>query len=679
LYGLILAALVASPFYTSGPFPACHGTPFGKDVFFYGDGPFPPACGASVIADFAPSQPTLAEVLAEDPAPFGTTGTLVFAYVGSQATGDGWEATAGDDLTAQGSAGAFEQVGALGAHEVQSEGTRYYNTATAPSFGTDDFYVEALITGEPDSAASVLWDQRDGGGEGLELQTDSGGSGRIQLVVEDTSGNFVSITGPGDLSDGGQVFVQVFGDKSGDGYLCTNLECGSAQSLSSVGDVDTDSSFGLLNRSDGGVGNAAAITFIRAYRGVAGFLDTSDTATMLAYVRKRGARVMGVDSVQGEGPNANTDRSSVAYLERDGTLVAVDRDWMRTEEDSSGDAYYLAEEESENLLLQNTDLSTSWTLEDAGDSVGGSTTAPDGSTCTTCGIVGDSTDGNHGVQQAVTVTADTYTYSCLAEAGVESWARLLNTTVSDADAYFDLSGSGSVGTTGAGVSDTFVDRIGSSVWYLIGISYTGTAASHTHVARVAEADGDDSVVGDGATAQVFFWGCHVEEGPTPTSRILTTTAAVTRDTDRLEYTVDELDITSSGISLVSVFNRGAFDSSATAYLLSLSDGNNNDDRIEARFRPSDGNQMIVVAGGVTQSTSDGTEATDDGASHTMALFASDDDMALYLDGVSIATDTSGTMPDDLDTLGVGVASSGALADRSLRVYSAKIYRGRVTQ
>ncbi len=79
---------------------------------------------------------------------------------------------------------------------------------------------------------------------------------------------------------------------------------------------------------------------------------------------------------------------------------------------------------------------------------------------------------------------------------------LRNATIADGRAWFTLTGNGTVGTTEAGITNTAIKPFADG-WYLVSITYIGTAAAHTLSICGATAD-NDATYDDGTNATVDF-------------------------------------------------------------------------------------------------------------------------------------------------------------------------------
>jgi len=213
------------------------------------------------------------------------------------------------------------------------------------------------------------------------------------------------------------------------------------------------------------------------------------------------------------------------------------------------------------------------------------------------------------------------TISIYAKAGTASIVGLQTyDNVSDAQAFFDLS-NGTITSTSGGATATITD-VGDG-WYRL----THTYNSPTNVVFFQIQLG--SQVGTR-----YFWGAQLEAGSYATSYIKTTSASVTRNADVISKT---------GISSLIGQTEGTmfldldFNNRGTNYLIQLTDGVN--DFIE-----------LYIAGGVMyfsgyNGASQWTISTSlTNARHKIAYAYKVNDIALYVDGVLIGTDTSAVIP-----------------------------------
>lgn len=143
---------------------------------------------------------------------------------------------------------------------------------------------------------------------------------------------------------------------------------------------------------------------------------------------------------------------------------------------------------------------------------GGLITAPDGS-LTADVLVEDTSTNVHNAQQSATLTAATHTFSIYLKARERTWAQVLNGTIANGFAYFNLA-TGVVGTVGAGVTATSITSVGNG-WYRCSITFTAASGGNILAVRPASANGTASYTGNG-TSGVFLWGAQLEAGSTLT-------------------------------------------------------------------------------------------------------------------------------------------------------------------
>ena len=244
---------------------------------------------------------------------------------------------------------------------------------------------------------------------------------------------------------------------------------------------------------------------------------------------------------------------------------------------------YLPETQAENLFPYS-EAFANWDLIEAGTVVvDNAEVCPDGRTVM-ASIAGDSDDEQHGIEDVVTLTADTYAYSGFSKPGDKGWIYVNNSTVANCDCYFDVT-NGVEGTAGAGC----VGYIEPNPWlndsYRWCIVFTGTAAAHTLQVSPAVADGDNDFVGDGSTVNTYVWGAQCELGDYMTSPIITAGATATRLKDNLQFVAGD-NIGGEDVGKGSIYADVLLTIIATGdarVLCSISDGGAAGDRIDLQI------------------------------------------------------------------------------------------------
>ena len=165
--------------------------------------------------------------------------------------------------------------------------------------------------------------------------------------------------------------------------------------------------------------------------------------------------------------------------------------------------------QSRNLLTWTQEFdNAAWTKSQA-TVTANTTVAPDG-TMTADTLIEDTTNTAHAMQQSATLTAAAHTFSVYLKAKERTWAQVLNGTVANGFAYFNLS-TGAVGTVGAGVTATSVTSVGNG-WYRCSITFTAPSGGNILAVWTASANGTGSYLGDG-TSGIFVWGAQLEQVP----------------------------------------------------------------------------------------------------------------------------------------------------------------------
>ena len=128
------------------------------------------------------------------------------------------------------------------------------------------------------------------------------------------------------------------------------------------------------------------------------------------------------------------------------------------------------------------------------------------------------------------------TFSVYAKEGTANWLRILGDASTDYVAFFNLSGSGSVGTT-SGEIDAKIESIGSG-WFRCSI--TGNATISRLIINIADSDG--GVAGLSAGDNIYIQDAQLNPGLVAYPYLETTTApaygGITANQPRLNYTGD---------------------------------------------------------------------------------------------------------------------------------------------
>jgi hypothetical protein len=238
------------------------------------------------------------------------------------------------------------------------------------------------------------------------------------------------------------------------------------------------------------------------------------------------------------------------------------------------------------------------------------------------------------------------TISCFVQKSDYDYFHLRFTGVGGAFAagsiWFNIA-NGTLGTAQSGITGT-IKNYGNG-WYRISATKSVVSTANASVRfQLASSDNQSSVVGDGSKG-TYIYGCQAEEGSYPTSYIPTygSGASVTRSADVCSKTgISSLIGQSEG----TLFVEGtivAEDSSANRRIISISDGSSaNAIQIFNRFATNKLEADSNV-GGVSQFSFQSGDVGFD-TLFKFALAYKENDIAFYVNGTQIGTDSSASIP-----------------------------------
>jgi hypothetical protein len=330
----------------------------------------------------------------------------------------------------------------------------------------------------------------------------------------------------------------------------------------------------------------------------------------------------------------------------------------------------LIEEQRTNLFLYSQQFDNSnWAP--TGATISANTTASPDGTVNADSLVEDTSLGVHRVYAAVACSASTaYTYTAYVKAAGRTEVRLLETTLGGAT--FNLS-TIAVISTDAGITASIQDA--GNGWRRCRITATTGVAQTLFVAQIQGSVAASSVyTGNGATA-LFLYGAQLEAGAFATSYIPTVASQVTRTGDQTSivapnfapwYNPSEGSFVFEGSILG---DKGA----TTVDFLQASDGVSNSIAIDLG--------MFGVAfpffavSNTTSQANLGLGTLTVNPPFKMAGAYKVNDFAGVLNGGTVQTDTSGTVPSSIAQLGLGTRLGGVYMNghiRSVRYYPVRL-------
>jgi len=298
----------------------------------------------------------------------------------------------------------------------------------------------------------------------------------------------------------------------------------------------------------------------------------------------------------------------------------------------------LVEPGATNLFTRSQEFNDAAWVKVASTITANAAVAPDGTT-TADKLVETAVDSIHYAEQNKTLTAAVHSISFYMKAGERTWGgiRGVNSVSGNCLAWFNLAtgAKGSVSGTGATSS---IENVGSG-WYRCTLTIALASASPFEY-RVFVATGDNvtNYLGDG-TSGIFIWQGQLETGVIATSPIVTAGSTVARSTDV---------VTLTGAS--SLIGQAQGTIAVRVNIRDLSSGNRRifvlDNGAEAQsiyLRVGTANQIQLVVFNTT------VQALISGANNQSGTFGivvryGLDDFSLHVNGATIGTDTSGTVP-----------------------------------
>ena len=374
-----------------------------------------------------------------------------------------------------------------------------------------------------------------------------------------------------------------------------------------------------------------------------------------------------------------TRASTATYYDASGTLQTAAVDAPRFDHDpATGERLgILLEEQRTNLLTYSEQFDNAAWAKVRSTITANAATAPDGTT-TADKIVEDTTaSSTHPVYQGSTGFAAgvTATASVFLKAGERTFVSIgspasatgtgVNLTTGE---LVDVNVPGWTNAATRSVTD-----IGGG-WYRVYYSFTTVGSDALSDAlRIFPNNGTTtSYTGDG-TSGLYVWGAQLEVGSFPTSYIKTEASQVTRSADDLSITgtnFTDFYNQSEGTFVLGLDYIGA--TAATPVLFSAGTSFSDSTYIS---NPSTNLGLSIIVGGAAQYT--GSSLVRPSTPFKTAIALKQDDMAFVIDGGTVSTDTSGTIP-TVTNLYLGRASWNAGNYACIHIKSLTYYPRRLT-
>jgi hypothetical protein len=334
-----------------------------------------------------------------------------------------------------------------------------------------------------------------------------------------------------------------------------------------------------------------------------------------------------------DGQLAFTRASTATRVNASGLIEAVATGVPRLDYLNSTCPKLLLEPQRTNLVLYSEQIdNAAWNKLNTTISANAAA-APDGTT--SADLVYPTTTGAEWlIEQAIAATiGQTWTSSFFVKASGFSWVLVYSPNLGAC--WFNAS-TGSFGTIAAGVTATVLGQV-NGFWR---VSFTGTIASSNAYFYAGPADANNSTTATtSGTNGLLFWGCQLEQGAYATSYIPTLGTSVTRVADDcVKTSATALIGQTEGVAFVDFQFTGNY-SSGGIIPICLDGGTG----LEMYFWvQTDGTMLFEVLNSTSQVAISGSIGAV--GRKKVAIAYKQNDFVLYVNGVQIGTDTSGTIP-----------------------------------
>jgi hypothetical protein len=394
----------------------------------------------------------------------------------------------------------------------------------------------------------------------------------------------------------------------------------------------TSGSSGKLSQTNTLNGKYAQVTLTVSNYGGAGLILIDYGSTGSAYITSDGTHTLygtydqdTFEIYKSATFSGNVTNISVKEILRDNV--------PRIDYTGGGCPHILAEPQRTNLIPYSEDFSNaSWTK--VGSSVTpNATTSPDG-TINADKLVENTSTGGHQIQSITSASNSTiYTTSVFVKYAGREWIRFTDAQSSNRIHFNTLTGV--FGT----ISGTVIDYNKTALengWYKLSFTTTSVASAYTPRIALAEADNDVSYTGDGVSG-VYIYGCSLEVGSYPTSYIPTSGSTVTRNQDIFTRDgIGSLINDSEGVLFLEIARLSSVDN--TSIIWSISDGSNSN-AVSLYYGSGSKVYVDIFNSTGTKSLQHSMSSTEQANFNKLAIKYKSNDIALWVNGNEVATNT----------------------------------------
>ncbi len=212
---------------------------------------------------------------------------------------------------------------------------------------------------------------------------------------------------------------------------------------------------------------------------------------------------------------------------------------------------------------------------------------------------------------------------------------------------FDTDAVSNGGVTGATITRTLVGN----GWVRLAMTFTSTSTSGTSQIWITDSNGATAPAKAG-TESVYVWGAQLEAGAFPTSYIPTTTTALTRAQDRAVVNTISPWYNSVAGTIYAEFSLTLPASGGNQFFTQTSDNSYNN-RIVNNISSTAFPNTSTVSGGTSDGFASTAGAVTANTTVKVAAAYASNDLAISLNGGTVATDNTVTIPSGLTRFDLG--------------------------
>ena len=329
----------------------------------------------------------------------------------------------------------------------------------------------------------------------------------------------------------------------------------------------------------------------------------------------------------GSGDMTVTRATTATRVNSAGLIESVASNVPRLDYSNGTCPSILVEPQRTNLLIYSEQLDNASWLTSNATVTANTSVSPDGNT--TADTITSNANGGGDVYRSMTVSG-VHTLSAYFKAGTTDKCRLGSTI--GGEATFNLTNQ----------TYTIFNAISASItnvgngWYRCTLTVNITATTLIYLSSA-----------DISTKTVYAWGAQLEAGSYATSYIPTTSASVTRNADVISKTgISSLIGQTEGTMFVDIDFNNIDQTAGVDNLLILNNGTNNNEIVILLDTPAGANKTLlglITNGGSFQSILYAPSPIT-ATRYKIALAYKNNDVAFYINGSLIGTDTSATIP-----------------------------------